>query len=88
MSNPYKKIDSVKISLNESSLITELEWSKNNKKSLDSNGELMITFKQNGERYWYKNVSADTLKEMLESDSIGKYFCANIKEQYDTYKEQ
>ena len=42
---------------------------------------LYVTFK-NGSKYVYKNVSKEVFDDFLHSDSIGKYFIVNIKDNY------
>ena len=87
MSNPFAKIESVNISVDNSSLVTGIEWAKSTKgKSTDPKGSLTLTFIK-GERYEYVNVPSTVVQEMLLAESIGKYFHTNIKDQYDTYKE-
>ena len=87
MSNLFAKIESVNISVDNSSLVTDIEWAKKPKeKSTDPKGSLTLTFTK-GERYEYVDVPSTILQEMLLSESIGKYFHSNIKDQYDTYKE-
>ncbi|MFA5397943.1 MAG: KTSC domain-containing protein [Methanogenium sp.] len=39
---------------------------------------LLVEFKNNS-RYIYQDVTKQMFKEMIESESVGKYFHANIK---------
>jgi hypothetical protein len=39
-----------------------------------------------GSKYLYKDVLPDVANELFEAESTGKYFAANIKDQYDTEK--
>lgn len=87
MSKLFTNINSVSISVNNSSLVSEIEWEGNGKTKTNPKGALTLTFKNGGERYEYTEVPATIIEEMLESDSMGKFFHKNIKDQYDTYKE-
>lgn len=87
MSNPFTNIDSVSISVDTSSLVSDIEWNRNERSSkTDPKGALVLTFKSAGERYEYEGVPSTILQEMLISESIGKFFHENIKDQYTTYK--
>ena len=87
MSNPFAKIESVNIAVENSTLVTDIEWSRKAKETSDDpKGALTLTFIK-GERYEYVGVPSTILQEMLISESIGKYFHSNIKDKYDTYKE-
>ena len=86
MSNPFTKIDSVTISIDHSSLLSDIKWERVGT-GKDPKGNLILTFKDNGEVYEYSDVPSTILQEMLVSESVGKYFHSNIKDQYDTYKE-
>jgi len=87
MTNPFVNVNSITLSTDNTSLLTEIEWTRKSVIGPDPKGNLIITFKHDGERYEYTNVPSSVLQEMLASESFGKYFHANIKDQYDTYKE-
>ena len=84
MSKLFTNINSISMSVDNSSLISNIEWLKAKK---GSKGKLIITFKQNDSKYEYRDVSPTVIEEMLLADSMGKFFHSNIKDQYDTYKE-
>ena len=87
MSNPFTNINRVSISTNNSSLISDIEWTKKDKaNSPDPKGNLILVFPK-GERYEYIGVRSSVIQSLLSSDSIGKFFHKNIKDQYTTYKE-
>ena len=83
----FKYVESISIKVSDSSLVSNIEWTNKRGSKDKIKDDLTITFNQNDERYEYIGVPSTTLQEMLESDSIGKYFHANIKDQYETYKE-
>ena len=87
MSNPFTNIESICISVDNSSLVTDIEWNKNGRPSgKDPKGDLTLTFAK-GERYEYVGVPSSILQSMLISESIGTFFHKNIKDRYTTYKE-
>jgi len=87
MSNPFANINRVSISINNSSLISDVEWTKKDKSNkTDPKGSLILVFPK-GERYEYVGVRSSVIQSMLSSESIGKFFINNIKDQYTTYKE-
>lgn len=45
----------------------------------DTETELLILTFNNDKRYQYENVPAEVFRALIESDSLGKYFIANIK---------
>ncbi len=47
-----------------------------------SEGVLEVEFK-NGAIYRYFDVSSETFKELMNSDSLGKYFNSNIRNNYE-----
>jgi len=87
MTNSFANVKSISVSTENSSLVTDIEWTRKTIIGPDPKGNLVLTFKYDGERYEYVGVPASILQDMLASESIGKYFHANIKDQYDTYKE-
>lgn len=50
-----------------------------------SNGRLFVKFKNNT-TYFYEEVPKILVKSMLKSESVGKFFNANIKNNYACYK--
>lgn len=46
---------------------------------------LTVTFSK-GDEYIYKDVPREIYNELIASESIGKYFLANIKNKYQTEK--
>lgn len=49
--------------------------------------ELSVVFRDGGETYVYANVPPAAYKEMMEADSVGGYFHANIKDNFEYTKE-
>lgn len=47
--------------------------------------KLIVTFK-NGSKYQYDGVPEDVFKELISTESIGKYFASNIRNKYTTTK--
>jgi hypothetical protein len=47
--------------------------------------DLYVTF-NNGSTYKYENVPNSVFIDFEQSESIGKYFSANIKDKYNTIK--
>jgi len=86
MTNPFININSVSISINKSSLLTDVAWKRNGRSTTDPKGNLIITFIK-GEKYEYIDVPSSVLQKMLLAESIGKFFHDNIKDQYTAYKE-
>ena len=60
----------------ESSVISEVAY---NPKSM----ELTITFNA-GSEYIYRNVEETVFEELINADSVGRYFCKNIKGRYES----
>ncbi len=61
-----------------SSMISEVEYDEENKL-------LRLKFTKGG-WYEYKDVPKEVYLELINADSIGKYFLANIKNKYETKK--
>ena len=59
-----------------SSMITEIEYD-------DSEKLLKLKFAKGG-WYEYNDVPKEVYQDLLNSESIGKYFLANIKDKYKT----
>lgn len=57
-----------------SSMISEMEYDSDKK---------LLTLNFNGSKYEYKDVSEETYKELINAESIGKYFLKNIKGKYE-----
>jgi len=88
MSNPFVNIEGVSISIDKSSLITDIAWKRN--KSTDTSnpsGLLTLTFKE-GAVYEYRQVPSLILQKMLLATSMGSFFHNNIKDQYTTSKKE
>ena len=83
--NPFAKIDSITLKV-KSSLITEMIWTKTSIRRPDPFGELIVSFKSNDSKYLYEKVPASIINEMVLSESAGKYFCKNIKDNYKTFE--
>jgi hypothetical protein len=60
-----------------SSMIREVETT--------DDGNLVVVF-NTGKVYKYNNVPDDIKKDMLNADSVGKYFSENIKNKYEHEK--
>ena len=45
------------------------------------NDVLYVTF-LNGSRYSYSGVALNVYEEMVNAESVGKYFCKNVKGSY------
>lgn len=81
-------IDNIKISISESSLISEVEWRENRKRpTADPKGDLIITFISKERKYEYIGVPFSVLNDFVLAESMGKYFHSNIKDKYTTYEE-
>lgn len=61
-----------------SSMISEIEYDETEKL-------LKLKFSKGG-WYEYKDVPKEVYNELLNAESIGKYFLANIKSKYETEK--
>ena len=61
-----------------SSMITDIEYDEENKL-------LRLKFAKGG-WYEYKDVPKEVYNELLSADSIGKFFLARIKNNYETEK--
>ena len=61
-----------------STMISEIEYNEDEKL-------LRLKFAKGG-WYEYKDVPKEVYSDLLASDSIGKYFLANIKNRYETAK--
>jgi hypothetical protein len=90
MLNQFTNLNKISISINNSSLITDIEWDRYNtifsaNHNSIPNGNLVLTF-LTGERYEYVGVPASVLQDMLSSNSVGTYFHSKIKDNYVTYK--
>lgn len=59
--------------MKDSSFIKEVRWNK---------GNLFVRLKS-GRFYEYENVPEQVYQDFINSDSLGKFFGENIKEQYD-----
>lgn len=84
MSNQPTNIESVSVSVDRSSLLSDIKWERI-QEGIDPKGNLTITFRSGGKSYEYSDVPLTVLQEMLTTKSVGKYFHSNIKDQYDTY---
>ena len=60
--------------MNTSSMLSSISYSEVNK-------ELIVVFNSGG-MYIYMNVPLEIYEEMEKADSVGRYFLANIKGQY------
>ena len=47
----------------------------------DETSELLVTF-HSGKQYAYSGVAEEKYREMIEAESVGKYFTQNIKNNY------
>jgi hypothetical protein len=47
---------------------------------------LDVQFRQNGVEYRYKDVPMSVMLEMIQAESKGKYFTANVKGKYEYEK--
>jgi|GEM_PF-6432827 len=84
MSNPFKHVDRVEVSISGSSLIDKIEWETTSKPTNPNpRGELYLSFVGGG-HYKYSNVASSMLMDMLCAESIGKFFHENIREKYST----
>ena len=79
-----KTVDSI-IVVPDSSLIQKLRWDKVSEKS--TNGNLTVMFKSNNEVYSYENVPHNIVESLLNSESIGKFFAEEIRNNYSFHKE-
>lgn len=87
MSNPFINTKTVSMSIDTSSLVSNIEW-KRIGTGKNPKGNLVIIFNnKTNDKYTYTNVPVNVLQEMLLSESIGQYFHINIKNKYDTHKE-
>jgi len=48
------------------------------------NGELLRVVFHSGEEYEYEGVNFYTFKDLVQADSVGKYFNRNIRDKYPT----
>lgn len=65
-------------------MITEQEVLSSQFKKVKYNSEdktLVITFKNN-KQYLYLDVPLEIFKDLMESESLGKFFIANIKNSF------
>ena len=60
-----------------SSMISEIEYNSDEKL-------LTLTFGKGGQKYNYSDVPKQVYEDLLASDSVGKYFLANIRDKYST----
>ena len=49
-------------------------------------GFLDVQFRQNDAKYRYENVPMNIMLEMIQAESKGKYFVANVKGKYEYQK--
>lgn len=85
MSDRTKKPCSIfiirKIELPSSSIINKMMYDVNT-------NTLRVTFHAQGgdfpRTYEYRNVPEETVKEMINSESVGSYFRKNIRDNFDT----
>lgn len=86
--NPFINAEKVTISTNNSTLIKNIEWKRNDQTSnVDPKGDLRLTFIK-GEIYEYIEVPSNIIYKLLTSKSIGNFFHSNIKGKYITHKEK
>lgn len=86
MLNPFTNIASVSMSVDDSTLINGISWSKTiGDSAKDPKGNLVLTFPR-GEQYEYVEVPSSILLELINSKSKGKYFIENIKSNYISNK--
>lgn len=69
----------------DSSLVDAIRWNKNSEKS--DRGDLTVRFKTNKEIYSYENVPYTIVESFINSDSLGKFFCEEIRDVYSFHKE-
>jgi len=46
------------------------------------NKELVVKFAKNGAKYVYFDVPLETYNQLMTAESVGKYFCANVRDSY------
>lgn len=78
MSNMFKNINKASMSIENSSVISKIEW-KTIIPGDSPIGDVIITFTKTKEKYKYIDVPYSVLQEMLSAESIGKFFLKNIK---------
>lgn len=62
-----------------SSMIKEIDYDDEEKK-------LTVVFIKNNSKYEYEGVDKKVYEALINADSVGKYFLANIKDKYSTNK--
>jgi hypothetical protein len=70
----------------DSSLIQRIRWDRN--PDDHTVGTIQIQFKLKSDIYSYHRVPATIFESMLVADSIGKFFCENIRDTYTFIKEE
>lgn len=60
-----------------SSMISEVQYDSDKK---------LLTLNFNGPKYEYKEVPAQVYTDLINAESIGKYFIAHIKNKYEFEK--
>ncbi len=45
--------------------------------------ELTMVFREGGETYVYKGISADVYQGLVSAESVGAYYHANIRDQFE-----
>jgi len=72
----------LKLEDEDSSIIKSALWDLNKPITEDLKGTLTVTFKPNNAIYKYQQVPLNIMREFIFSDSYGKFFCKNIKDNF------
>ena len=76
-------VDSISVSVEDSSLISKIIWEKTNPKT--KTGNLTVVF-TGGEEYEYCKFPFDKVEPFIQAKSVGGFFHKEIRDKYETYK--